>query len=236
MASSRVTLSWAELLLILLLVIGGWGVWALGVRYLGGQPAGTASPAVAVAAPVLQTLSDVDRWREALVKERLEAARTQAQLAWLQGHYPGLAANAPAGTVPVPDEARASHDTATRNLFVSSQVTGAIEAGLASAEASQHTQRASLARTAADAASAKQADLWRARGVSAVLVALLVLLFSAVLWSTPPAQSIHRGRVIGVACGALMLMITYDLFGTPALMLASVVLVLLFVRAVRVTP
>ena len=124
-SSAPVTLSWAEVLLMLLLVLGGWGAWTLGVRYLGDQPAAaTANRADASGdTPLLQARTDSDRLREALLKETLEVARAQAQVAWLQGRYPGLAPNPPAGASPVPDDARAGHDLAARNLYVSSQLT-----------------------------------------------------------------------------------------------------------------
>jgi hypothetical protein len=233
----RVTLSWAEILLMLMLVLGGWGAWALGVRYLGGQPdAATASRPAAGDAPLAQIRGDVDRWREALLKERLETARMQAQLAWLQGHYPGLASTPAAGAPAVPDEARTGHETAVRNLYVSSQVTRAIEAGLASAESDLQMQQAFLAKRSTDTTSSKQSDVRWARIWSAGLVAALVVTFSFALRFRKTPTAINSRRVVGVACFWLLVLITYDVFGAPALMLASLALGFFLARAATVTP
>jgi len=237
MSKNPVTLSWAEVLVMLLVVIGGTGIWTLAFR------AGAASDAVQSPSSVtagedevlLHARADVERLRTALLQEKVETTRQESVRAYLRGQHPGLGEKPPKDAPPVSADVRTAYDAAARAIVVSDRVTQVLSNELAKTETAFDARawqlaqaRANLTRADIKAKQHREREQWwtsRARGIAAVLALLLVSWLACRITGKPDV--VDANRVIKFSAAILLVIVAYEAFGAAGLMAGAIVLILL---------
>ena len=243
------TISWAELLLVLLLVAGGAGAWTLTTNLLGparesaSTRADAASVTVADDDELRRLRTSLDRFQTALVQETVEISRQEALRGWLRERNPGLIAAQPGGTTEsVAPEVRAADEAALRSIAVSRRLSASIEKEIDNTKSDIAARilavNADGERKASAAAAARSTRTHRqqlvTRGMAAGAVIVVFALWCVVLTRKRVRETIQTRWVIGITAGLLVVIVAYELVGAPGLMVGAFGLAAVVLRAVVV--
>jgi hypothetical protein len=238
-------LSWAEVLLILLIVIGGFGVWSVSAKLVTERfEQSPATPESKSAGgeeddTLRRMRGDVDRLRAALLEEKMQIAREQAVQSYLLDHYPALRKAPPAGAARPPDSVRGAFEDSERGKMASESVRDMIATNLSATEAAFEARERQLRFDAGDRANAARKSKLKseasktraARIIPFVAVLALLLVVWLICKLLCRENAINPNRVVKYSVVPLTLMIIYEVFGPTGLMVVALLLVLLVVRA-----
>lgn len=244
-SANGLALSWAEVLLIMLIVIGGFGVWSVSAQQVTRHFERSAGSSESKSAgneeddTLRRMRGDVDRLRAALLEEKMQVAREQAVQAYLREHYPALRDPPPKEVQQPPETVRTAFENSERGAMASERVGAMISTNLAATEAAFEARERQLLLDAGDRAeAARKAKLdseeeksRAARVIPFGAVLLLLLAVWLICRIFCRENAINPNRVVLYSTVPLSLMIIYEVFGATGLMVVALLLVLLVIRS-----
>jgi len=242
-AAPRIALSWADVLLVLLVLAAGIEACRIGDRLATFVFADDTSPVAEIANEIAaaeqrtqRAQTDAAALRTAFNAQQLATERDRATIATLQKIHPGIEKSGTDRTT-LPTARRDAFDQAQLNLAVSAATLPTLREALARAE-SDHAKEAASLRNAQRkrddaAAEAKRGlDLRRrilglAITLAAILLVYMVTLVVLRLAARASLSMLHPARVRPLVFSGLVLVAAYMVIGSVGLLLVALGAVLL---------